>query len=309
MSEMDHNRNLAEQQGRFAQESGSEYDRQLADAMRHFAEGRCRAAEAAFRNAIALDPAQPTAHYNLGCLYIGKGRVAEAAPIFVRAAALHWEGTVEWAGYMTKAFDVLADPECSKVAKPEWWNDKDLMAHSKTVARVQTCVSGVAAHRAANVQQWRVQGHFMRLKVLAAKDHELGWQVGPRSAADLNEAAKHAGMAAELYLTSESSESSEMAVNLLSVAAELFHKAADMGAIEADAEAAEAAAQADAKAAEAAAQAVVRAKAETKANAAAKALLAEEAAEAVALGAASSAPSKSKAKGKPRGKDKSSGKP
>ena len=70
MSEMDHNRNLAKQQGRFAQESGSEYDRQLADAMRHFAEGRCRAAEAAFRNAIALDPAQPTAHYNLGCLYI-----------------------------------------------------------------------------------------------------------------------------------------------------------------------------------------------------------------------------------------------
>ena len=35
MSEMNHNRNVAEQQARFAQKSGSEYDRQLADAIRH----------------------------------------------------------------------------------------------------------------------------------------------------------------------------------------------------------------------------------------------------------------------------------
>ena len=320
MSEMNHNRNVAEQQARFAQKSGSEYDRVLAEATRHLAEGRCQPAEAAFRKAIALNPAQPSAYYNLGCIYmIGMGRVAEAAPNFVRAAALHLEGSVEWAGYISTAFDALARPACSEVAKPEWWNDEDLMALSKAVTRVQTCETGAAADRAANLQEWRVQGHLMRLKVLSGEFH-LGWQVGPRSAADLNEAATHAGMAAELSLRSESSESSEMASSLLRAAASLFHKAADMGVIEADAEAAEAAAQADREAAEAAAkadteaaeaatQAVVRAEAETKANAAAEALLAEEEAEAVALAAASSAPSKGKAKGKPKGKGKSSGKP
>jgi len=139
MSEMNHNRNVAEQQARFAQKSGSEYDRVLAEATRHLAEGRCQPAEAAFRKAIALNPAQPSAYYNLGCIYmIGMGRVAEAAPNFVRAAALHLEGTVEWAGYISTAFETLADPECREVAKPVWWNDKDLMALSKTVTRVQT---------------------------------------------------------------------------------------------------------------------------------------------------------------------------
>lgn len=297
-----HNISFAKQQARLAQKSGSEYDRLLADGIRHINEERCCLAEAAFRKAIALNPADPIAHYNLGQLHLGVGRVAQAAPNFVRAAALvHLEGSVDWAGYISTAFDALADPECSVVAKPEWWNDKDLLALSKAVTRVQACLTGAAAHRAANVQQWRMHGHIMRLKVLSAEG-DLGWQVGPRSAADLNEAAKHAGVAAELFL--KSCQSSSMAASLLRKAADLFHKAADMEVIEADAKAAEAAAQADFKAAEAAAQAVVRAEAETKANAAAEALLAEET---VALAAAASAPSKGKAKGKPKGK--SSGKP
>ena len=296
------NRNTAEQQARIAQKSVSEYQRLLADAVRELDEGNSRPAEAAFRKLIALDPAEPTAYYNLGCLCFNAGRRAEAAPNFVRAAALLPEESVEWANIISLAFDTLVHPACSEVAKPEWWNDKDLKVLSKTAARVTG---------AANVQpSRRVKGHLLRLQVLAAEPGEYpGWQVGPRSAADLNEAATHAGMAAELSLRSESSASSEMAVSLLSEAARLFHKAADMGVKESDAEAAEAAAQADREAAEAAAQAVVRAEAETKANAAAEALLAEEAAEAVALAAASSAPSKGKAKGKPKGKGKSSGKP
>ena len=306
------NRNTAEQRARFAQKSGSEYDRLLADAMRQLNEGNSRPVEAAYRKAIALDPANPTAYYNLGCLCSNTGRRAEAAPNFVRAEALLWEESVEWASCISLAFDTLVHPACSEVAKPEWWNDKDLMALSKKAARV-TGAAGVQQSR-------RVKGHLLRLHVLAAESGEFGWQVGPRSAADLNEAATHAGMAAELHLRSESSACSEMAVSLLSEAARLFRKAADMGVKESDAEAAKAAAQADreaaeavakadTEAAEAAAQAVVRAEAETKANAAAEALLAEEEAEAVALAAASSAPSKGKAKGKPKGKGKSSGKP
>ena len=74
------NRNTAEQQARFAQKSVSEYDRLLADAIRQLNEGNSRPAEAAFRKAIALNPANPTAYYNLGCVCKNEGRWAEAAP-------------------------------------------------------------------------------------------------------------------------------------------------------------------------------------------------------------------------------------
>ena len=101
------------------------------------------------------------------------------------------------------------------------------------------------------------------------------WESGPRSAADLKEAAKHFERAAALTPAPVLKCQNE------SNAAALRRQAAAMEAAEAEAEA------------------VVRAEAEAKASAVADALLAEEAAEAAAAEAsAGKATGKGKAKGK-----------
>ncbi len=183
---------------------------------------------------------------------------------------------MEWADSITAAFDELLKPECKEVAnKVEWWNDESLKALSKTVARVTG---------AADRDQSRLNGHLMRVKVLSGQ--HPAWKSGRRSVAELNEAAKHGGLAAQFCFALESKGP---AVALLY---DLFHKAADMEVVEAKV-----------KAAKAGAKAVVRAEAETKANAAADVLLAEEAAETAAAGKAHG-----KSKGKSKGKGKSSGK-
>ena len=282
------NRKVAEHQARNAERSGSEYMRLLADATRHVAEANFGPAEVAFRKAIALDSGPPSAYHNLGCICSNEGRSAEAAHNFLQAATRFSEESWEWAESTALAFGNLLSPECHEVAKPEWWNDEALRALSKTVARVASAAEG---HHGC-----RLNGHVMRMKVLSGQ--YPGWQLGPRSAADLNEAATHAGLAAQLCLAKESNI---RAVNLLGMAVDLFHKAADRDVIEAKIKA-----KIEAKTKiEAGAKAVVRAEAETKANLAAAALLAEEAAEAVA--AATSAPAKGR--GRSKGKGKSSGKP
>ena len=288
MHQQQESHKVAEQQARAAEKSGSEYMRLLADAMRHMAGTNCGLAEEAFRKAISLKPDEPAAYYNLAC-YCGniEGRRAEAMHNFLHAATLFSEGSVEWADSTAAAFTHLLSPECNEVDKPEWWNDEGLKTLSKKVA---------IATGAADGYQCRVTGHIMRMKVLSGQ--YPGWQLGPRSAADLNEAATHAGLAAQLCLAKESNI---RAVNLLGMAVDLFHKAADRDVIEAKIKA-----KIEAKTKiEAGAKAVVRAEAETKANLAAAALLAEEAAEAVA--AATSAPAKGR--GRSKGKGKSSGKP
>ena len=218
-----------------------------------------------------------------------------------------------WDDCITLAFHYLRSPECNEVAKPEWWNDEYLKTLSKAVtARLADAEDGS--------KQIRLNGHLMRMEVLGSGALAgCAWKSGPRSSTDLSEAATHAGLAAQLYLSRGDSRCSIRAVSLLGAAAKLFGKAADMESIEAKiedakaetkakAEAAEAVVRAEAKAKAEAAEAVVRAEAETKANVAANALLAEEATEAVA--AATSAPGKGKAKGKSnKGKGKSSGKP
>ena len=286
------NRKIAEQQARSAEKSGSEYMRLLADATRNLAEENNRPAEAAFRKAIALDPDKPSAYFNLGSICNNEGRSTEAAHNFLHAATLLSEESVEWADSIALAFSHLLSPECcnsNEVAKPEWWNDESLKALSKTVARVAGAEGGY---------QCRINSRLMRMQVLSG--HYPAWKLGPRSAADLNEAATHAGFAAQLCLPREPGR----AVSLLKAAADLFHKAADREVIEAKIKVAQAGVKANTKAKTKAAEAVVRAEAETKANLAADALLAEEAAEAVA--AATNAPSKGK--GWSKGKGKRSGK-
>ena len=70
---------------------------------------------------------------------------------------------------------------CAEVAKPAWWNDEDLKALSKRVVR------------AAPKEEVAT---LMRAIVL--RGVHPAWEAGPRSAAELEEAATHYERAAEL---------------------------------------------------------------------------------------------------------------
>ena len=77
---------------------------------------------------------------------------------------------------------MLAQEACAEVAKPEWWNDEGLKALSARVVRAAPD-DGVA--------------NQMRAAVLLG---QLGaWEAGPRSAAELMEAATHFERAAALH--------------------------------------------------------------------------------------------------------------
>ena len=79
------------------------------------------------------------------------------------------------------AFNMLQQEECAEVAKPEWWNDEGLKALSARVVRAAPDF-GVA--------------HQMRALVLCGQGG--AWEAGPRSAAELKEAATHYERAAAL---------------------------------------------------------------------------------------------------------------
>ena len=266
-------REAAEQQARDAESTGSEYSRLVAEGARHVADENYHKADKTLRKAIALEPAQPGAYFNLGVTLDNSGRQAEAAPLYLQAAARFREGSANWAKSIAYAFNMLQLAECAEVAKPGWWNDEALKTLSKAVLRATDSRAG----------------HGMRAAVLSGQCPS--WESGPRSAADLKEAATHYERAAALTPAPVQKRNYE------SNAAALRSEAAAMEAAEAEAEA------------------VVRAEAEAKASAVADALLAEEAAEAAeAEASAGKAPGKGKAtgkgkaKGKAKGKGKSSGK-
>ena len=87
-----------------------------------------------------------------------------------------------WAKATAEAFDMLCRDECAEVAKPEWWNDKELKALSVRVVRA-----------APN----DVQAYYMRAVMLSGQ--LAAWDAGPRSAAELKEAATHFERAAALH--------------------------------------------------------------------------------------------------------------
>jgi len=91
-----------------------------------------------------------------------------------------FQGSVRWANCTAAAFDLLLTPECVLLPKPEWWHDGALKTLSKTVVRVVD----------------NGHGHMMRATVLSGL--QPAWEVSPRSAADLKEAAKHYSLAAKL---------------------------------------------------------------------------------------------------------------
>ena len=76
---------------------------------------------------------------------------------------------------------MLSQEVCAEVAKPEWWDDEGLKALSARVVRAAPDVT---------------QAHQMRALVLIGQHG--AWEAGPRSAAELREAATHYERAAAL---------------------------------------------------------------------------------------------------------------
>ena len=108
----------------------------------------------------------------------------EPAQRYLEAKERYPVGSEYWAHAASKAFDELRHKECDEVAKPEWWNDEGLKALSVRVVRV-----------APN----DVGANMMRARVLVMCGECDAWELGPRSAAELKEAAAHYERAAVLH--------------------------------------------------------------------------------------------------------------
>ena len=107
----------------------------------------------------------------------------EAAQRFLEAKERCPVGSEYWAKATAQAFQMLKLEECDEVAKPEWWNDEGLKALSARVVR--TAPNDLASNN-------------MRAEVLTALGPFDVWGAGPRSAAELKEAATHFERAAAL---------------------------------------------------------------------------------------------------------------
>ena len=97
---------------------------------------------------------------------------------------------------------------CAEVAKPEWWNDEELKTLSAKVVRA-----------APNEEK----PNFMRALVLGGGGG--AWEAGPRSAAELKEAATHFERAAAL------SDAPEMQAKYACIADECRNRAGAMSRV------------------------------------------------------------------------------
>ena len=105
----------------------------------------------------------------------------EAAQRYLEAKERRQVGSEGWAKATAKAFEKLTLEECDEVAKPEWWTDEGLKALSARVLR------------AAPNEKSAIQ---MRAYVLSGVSG--AWEAGPRSAAELKEAATYFDRSAAL---------------------------------------------------------------------------------------------------------------
>ena len=135
----------------------------------------------AYREAIALRPDKPFVYFNLGAALSNSGHDVEAALRYPEAKERFPGGSEEWARATANAFVILTYEECAEVAKPEWWSDEGLKALSARVVRAARNVP------AANI---------MRATMLSGLSD--AWEVGPRSAAELREAAAYFDRSAAL---------------------------------------------------------------------------------------------------------------
>ena len=105
----------------------------------------------------------------------------EAAQRFLEAKERYPVGSQNWAKATAVAFNMLARQDCAEVAKPEWWNDEGLKALSARIVRAAPNDQGA---------------NNMRAMVLSGKCS--AWEAGPRSVAELKEAAAYYEWAAAL---------------------------------------------------------------------------------------------------------------
>ena len=170
-------RDLAEREARRAAQTGDK--ELLAEGTRFMAKEDYRKAAKANREAIALRPDRPTAYFNLGNALINSGHHKEAGQCFLEAMERFPAGSEHWASATAKVFVVLhAQRESgNEVATPEWWN-----AFSARVVKTAPNDGGASIMRA----------------VVLSGQCDGAWKVGPRSAAELNEAAEHFERAAVL---------------------------------------------------------------------------------------------------------------
>ena len=153
----------------------------LAEGMQYDSQQDWRRAGRTYREAIALDPDDPAAYFNLGNALNTSGHFVEAAQRYLEAKDRHLVGSEYWAQATAEAFTMLTQEECAEVAKPEWWNDEGLKALSVRVVRAAP--NDVVANN-------------MRAEVLSGGDG--AWEAGPRSAAELKKAATRYERAASL---------------------------------------------------------------------------------------------------------------
>ena len=176
-------REFAEVMARDAAQTGDKWVELLAKAARYASQDDWRRAGKALREAIALDPDQPGAYLNLGRVLANSGHFVEATQRYFEAKERALVGSEGWAHATAQVFDMLLRKDCDEVAKPEWWNDEELKALSATVVR--------AAPDDARAQS-------MRAVVLSLRGVGAAWEAGPRSAAELKEAATHFDRSAAL---------------------------------------------------------------------------------------------------------------
>ena len=94
-------------------------------------------------------------------------------------------GSENWAQAAALAFNMLTLSACDEVAKPEWWNDEGLKALSSRVVRAAPNDAGT-------------RGAVNRMRAEVLSGNLRSWEAGPRSAAELKEAATHFERAAAM---------------------------------------------------------------------------------------------------------------
>jgi tetratricopeptide (TPR) repeat protein len=174
-------REAAEVAARRAAQSGDAYDELLAEGARYGSKQNYRRAARAFREAIALRPDRPEAYFNLGAALSNSEHFVEAAQRYLEAKERYPVGSLGWARATAWAISTLNEEACAEVAKPEWWNDEELKALSARVVRAAPD-----------------DMHALRMRAIVLRGQFAAWEAGPRSAAELMEAAVHYDRAAAL---------------------------------------------------------------------------------------------------------------
>ena len=106
----------------------------------------------------------------------------EAAQLYLEAKSRAPVGSEPWAMATAWVFCLLRRKECVDAAKPDWWDDEGLKVLSARVV-------GAAPNKQSTLR--------MRAVVLSGLCGSA-WEIGPRSAAELEEAATHFSRSAAL---------------------------------------------------------------------------------------------------------------